>query len=293
MPVRNRGPRKAQEHRPGAQGESWDHVAAWYDSLVADQGSDYHQGVVIPGVLELLGLKQGESALDVACGQGAVARAMHQAGARVTGIDLSRRLIDAARERSPREIRYAIGDARRLENVADSSFDAVVCVLAAQNIDPVEPVFARSAQVLRPGGRFVVVVNHPAFRIPRQSRWKLDEARKLLKREIDGYLTPLKIPIDMTPHRRAGSSVTFTHHRPIHAYVGALAAAGLLVNALEEWPSHRVSQPGRTSRAENHARGEFPLFLALRAVTASAPCPSPSPSPRRGEGGRRPGEGRS
>ncbi|MBI4218510.1 MAG: class I SAM-dependent methyltransferase [Chloroflexi bacterium] len=268
MPASNRRFRERPRlpDRPAAPGESWDHVAAWYDSLVADQGSDYHQGVVIPGVLNLLELKRGESVLDVACGQGAVARAMHEAGARVTGIDLSRRLIEAARERSSKEIRYAVGDARRLDGISESSFDGVVCVLAAQNIDPVEPVFKRSARVLRPAGRFVAVVNHPAFRIPRQSRWKLDDGRKLLMREIDGYLTPLKIPIDMSPHRRPGSAVTFTHHRPIQSYVAALAAAGLWVNALEEWPSHRVSQPGRTSRAENRARTEFPLFLAIRAV---------------------------
>jgi len=110
------------------------------------------------------------------------------------------------------------------------------------------------------------VLTHPAFRIPRQSGWGRDEDRKLLFRRVDRYLTPLKIPIDMRPYKMPEQQVTWTYHRPIQTYVNGLAAAGLWTNALEEWPSTKVSQPGPTARAENRARVEFPLFLALRAV---------------------------
>ena len=48
--------------------------------------------------------------------------------------------------------------------------------------------------------------------------------------------------------------------------MNGLAAAGLWTDGLEEWPSHRSSEPGPAARAENRARAEFPLFLALRAV---------------------------
>lgn len=252
--------------RPGTPPDSWDNVAAWYDGLASDQGTDYHRGVVIPGTLKLLDLRRGQSVLDIACGQGAVSRAMNEAGASVTGVDLSPKLIDAARQRSRPGLRFLVGDARKITGLPRSSFDAAVCVLAAQNIDPIAPVFAGAARLLRLHGRFVVVINHPAFRIPRQSRWKLDDGRKLLAREIDSYLTEMRIPIDMKPFKGPGSVVTHTHHRPLQAYVSALSAAGMAVDALEEWPSHRTSQPGPMARAENRARAEFPLFLAIRAI---------------------------
>jgi len=73
----------------------------------------------------------------------------------------------------------------------------------------------------------------------------------------------------MRPFKLPDQQVTWTYHRPIQAYVNGLAEAGLWTNALEEWPSPRVSQPGPTARAENRARAEFPLFLALRAVRVS------------------------
>jgi 23S rRNA-/tRNA-specific pseudouridylate synthase/SAM-dependent methyltransferase len=90
-------------------------------------------------------------------------------------------------------------------------------------------------------------------------------------RRVDGYLTPGQTPIVMNPGAAAHGReavTTMTYHRPIQAYVNAFAKAGLLVDALEEWPSLRVSQPGPRAAEENRARREIPMFLALRGVRA-------------------------
>jgi hypothetical protein len=52
-------------------------------------------------------------------------------------------------------------------------------------------------------------------------------------------------------------------------YFKALRKAGFLVSRLEEWNSQKKSQPGPRADAENRARKEFPLFLALEAVKVS------------------------
>ncbi|MBI4234160.1 MAG: class I SAM-dependent methyltransferase [Chloroflexi bacterium] len=244
---------------------SWDRADSCYDSLVGAEGSEFHRHVVIPGTVRLLDLQRGEKVLDLGCGQGVLSRALCQHGAQVTGVDLSQRLIQMARQRSHKAIRYLVADARHLEELPDASFDAIASVLAIQNVEPTAPVFAECARLLRPGGRLVLVLSHPAFRIPRQSRWGWDEERKLMFRAVDRYLTPLQIPIDTRPFRAPGQ-VTWTYHRPLQVYITELAAAGMWVNALEEWPSHKVSQPGPVADAENRARAEFPLFLAMRAL---------------------------
>lgn len=260
---------------PGKPAQTpWDRVASWYDSHVGGEGSEYHQRVVIPGTLRLLEMQPGERVLDLACGQGVLCRALQRLGVQVTGVDLSGELIQRARQRSPKGIRYLVADARGLAGMLPSeSFHAAACVLSIQNMEPVEPVFAQCARLLEPGGRLVLVMTHPAFRIPRQTRWGWDEERKLLFRAVDRYLSSLKVPIDTRPFKAPGQ-VTWTYHRPLQTYVSGLAAAGLWVNALEEWPSPRVSQPGPKARAENRARAEFPLFLALRAIRVpSSPFP--------------------
>ena len=267
-------------------------MADWYDALAAERGTEFHQQVIVPGLLRLLDLKPGEKVCDLACGQGAVTQALHRASGQVTGVDLSPRLNELAEQRSPKGIRYLVSDARHVPALKSGAFDAVTCVLAAMNMDPVEPLFAEMARLLRsssplPAGegqgegvarprhgplqasalaRAVIVILHPAFRIPRQSRWKWDEGRKMLLREMDGYLVPKKLPIDMRPFNDPDRTVTMTYHRPAGTYVNGLAQAGLWVNAFEEWPSYRKSQPGPRAKAEDRARNEFPLFLALRAV---------------------------
>jgi hypothetical protein len=39
-----------------------------------------------------------------------------------------------------------------------------------------------------------------------------------------------------------------------------------LVDAMEEWPSHKQSTSGPRAAAENVARREIPMFLAIRAL---------------------------
>ncbi len=271
---RNR-PSVSQARTPAGD-TSWEQVADWYEALAADKGTEFHQNVIVPGLMKLLGLRPGERVCDLACGQGAVTSALARTGAVITGVDLSPTLIALARTRAAAGTTYVVGDARNVPELKSGSFDAVTCILAAMNIDPVEPLFAEIARLLRgpgpgnrSGGRAVIVILHPAFRVPRQSRWKWDEGRKLLLREVDRYLGPLKIPIDLRPFNRPGEAVTATYHRPAETYLNGLAKVGLWTDAYEEWPSHRTSQPGPKAKAENRARDEFPLFLAVRANKVS------------------------
>ena len=243
----------------------WGGVAEWYDRLVGDEGSEYHREVVHPGALRLLNVKPGEPVVDVACGQGALCRLLHEKGAEVTGVDAAAELIAAARQRGPEAVRYHVADARELSFLPPDGVAAAACVLAIQNIQPIGPVFAGVARLLRPGGRFVIVMMHPAFRGPKETRWGWDEEERVQFRRVDRYLLPRKSPIVTHPGKSA-DVYTWTFHRPMGAYVKALRNAGLLVDALEEWPSHKTSAPGPRAAAENVARKEIPMFLALRAV---------------------------
>jgi ubiquinone/menaquinone biosynthesis C-methylase UbiE len=245
-------------------------VAEWYDRLVGDEGSEYHREVVHPGVARLLNVQPGEAVLDVACGQGVLCRLLSEKGARVTGVDAAAELIRAARQRGPEDIRYHVGDARELSFLPADAFDAAACVLAIQNIQPIQPVFEGVRRALRPGGRFVLVMMHPAFRSPKETRWGWDEEEKVQFRRVDRYLLPRKSPI-VTHPGKSPDVYTWTFHRPIGAYVKALRNAGLLVDALEEWGSHKVSEPGPRAAAENTARKEIPMFMSLRGLNIGIP----------------------
>jgi len=251
-------------------------VAEWYDQLVGDAGSEYHQKVILPGVLRLMALAPGEPAIDVACGQGVLCRALAERGVEVSGVDAAEPLIKAARERGPATIRYQVGDARDLNLLPPAHFMAAACVLSIQNIHPVPPVFTGVYRLLKPGGRFVLVMMHPCFRGPKETGWGWDPAKGAQYRRVDRYLLPRKTPI-ITHPGSAPDEYTWTFHRPLETYVKALRNASLLIDTIEEWPSHKTSEPGPRAAAENTARKEIPLFMAIRALKAPTGAASPTP----------------
>ncbi|MFQ5481351.1 MAG: SAM-dependent methyltransferase, partial [Nitrospinaceae bacterium] len=126
-------------------------------------------------------------------------------------------------------------------------------------------VFQNVRRWLKPGGRFVMVMTHPCFRIPRQTHWGFDEAKKIQYRRVDGYASARSIPM-LTPPLQGSRGYTMTYHRPLADYARELVQAGMAIDRLEEWCSAKASQPGKRAKAENRARREFPLFLALRAT---------------------------
>jgi ubiquinone/menaquinone biosynthesis C-methylase UbiE len=245
----------------------WGDVAEWYDNLVGDEGSEFHQQVVLPGTLRLLGDVAGRKILDIACGQGVLCRQLVAKGAEMTGVDAAAELLDAARKRGPETIVYKYADATALDGIQDASFDAATCLLAIQNIQSVFGVCAAAARVLKPDGHLVIVMMHPAFRSPKATQWGWDG--DVQYRRVDRYLLPRKEPIITHPGKpvaEGGGQYTWTFHRPIGDYVKCLRNAGLLVDSLEEWASHKHSDSGPRAPAENVARKEIPMFLALRAV---------------------------
>ena len=240
---------------------SWERSADWYDRIIGERGSELYRGVVLPSALKLLDPRRGERVLDLGCGQGVFSRALAEKGCEVTGVDLSPSLIAKARGYPSRHpVRFIVRDGAALDGLGE--FDAMSAILCLQNMEHFEEVCAACARVLRPGGRMLWVMNHPAFRIPRQSAWGHDEPRKIQYRRVDAYATEMRIPIVMHPGRK-DSEETVSYHRSLAALMRPAFATGLVLAGLDEWLSDKQSQPGPRARAENRARGEFPLFLAL------------------------------
>jgi SAM-dependent methyltransferase len=107
--------------------------------------------------------------LDLGCGEGYCARQLARSGARdVTGVDVSAQMIHEARrqeEAEPLGIQYRVADATCLGELSTGDYDLVVAMFLFNYllIAETRACMAEVARILRPGGRFVFAVPHPAF----------------------------------------------------------------------------------------------------------------------------------
>jgi ubiquinone/menaquinone biosynthesis C-methylase UbiE len=267
MPYRSRPTRQPSQRRASsttdANDTSWQPVNKWYNKQVGKEGHYYHQHVVIPKSLSLLDLHPGDALLDLACGQGVLSRKI-SAEVGYHGIDLAQGLIKQAhRLSSLKQRRFSVGDITQPLKIPPTSFSHATIILALQNVAEPQGAITNAAQALKTGGKLLIVLNHPCFRIPRQSSWGIDEQHKTQYRRIDRYLSPLKIPIVAHPGQNR-SAHTWSFHRPLSEYSAMLKTAGFMIETLEEWVSDKSSE-GKAAKMENRSRAEFPLFLALLA----------------------------
>ena len=171
---------------------SWGNVAGWYDEMLETSEDSYQKNVILPNVLRILNMRKGNQILDLACGQGFFSRAFADAGAVVTGVDASRELIALAQKHKGKKITYHVAPADKLDFLAAGSFDIAVIILAIQNIKNMGEVFSECNRILASSGKLVVVMNHPAFRIPKHSSWGWDPARGIQYRRSEEHTSELQ-----------------------------------------------------------------------------------------------------
>lgn len=106
-------------------------------------------------VVAALELRAGARVLDIAAGTGNAALLAARAGAAVTAVDVSPRMVELGRGRTAAEgldIDWRVGDALALP-LADGSVDVAMSVFGVIVVPRPVRVVAELARVLRPGGR--------------------------------------------------------------------------------------------------------------------------------------------
>jgi ubiquinone/menaquinone biosynthesis C-methylase UbiE len=266
----------------------WGSVAERYDKYLNSE-SNYHNEVILPNFLRVLGDINGKNILDIACGQGAFCEEIvkkaqeNKSKIKISGFDLGTDLIKIAQQNAGKNksnVNYKVLNAedfsseylKSIEKNQDK-FDVIYCILAAQNIENIKLVLENAKKVLKEkdgkseAGKIIFVINHPAYRIPKATSWGIVTevgARELQYRRVDKYMSEDKIKMDMTPaeKRESFKKYTYSYHRPLQTYFKIFANLGFVVTKLEEWISNKNSE-GKSAERENAARKEFPMFMCL------------------------------
>jgi SAM-dependent methyltransferase len=232
----------------------WEQHAGWWQDGFTDGADPEYTEQIEPLAAEHL--RGCASVLDVGCGEGQMSRLASSVGARrVVGLDPTSAQLSVARQRGGPPM-YCRGVADTLP-FRDGSFDAVVACLVFEHIEAVDEALAEVGRVLKPGGRFLFFLNHPLLQTP-GSGWIDDHILEEQYWRIGPYLVEDSGLEEMDKD----IYIPFVH-RPLHRYVNAMAAAGLLIERMEE----PAPPPGFLERAEEYKdAATIPRLLFLRAV---------------------------
>src|SRR5919202_121145 len=137
---------------------------------------------ILPHLLALLGDVRGRRVLDAGCGEGYLARILAARGARVTGIDLSPRLIALARAKDTAgAIEYRVADLSAPLPADAGRFDAIASYLVLNDMEDYRGFATTVGQLLTPGGRARCLLSPHPGGVPR----RLSE-RRLAPAEVGG-----------------------------------------------------------------------------------------------------------
>jgi ubiquinone/menaquinone biosynthesis C-methylase UbiE len=229
---------------------SYDRIATWYDESVRN-GSLIHD-LVVPVMLDMMGNIEGKYICDLACGQGIISRLLVSKGAKVTGIDISEKLLELAHgyeETDPLGIRYIQGDVQNLPNIEDASFDGVLCNMSLMDIPDLSKTFNTVARILRPGGWFLASITHPCYQTP-NSHWVNENGT--ISRAVSSYYNE-RFWYSNNPSGVRGQ--VGSYHRTLSTYLNTMTEAGL---ALE-----RLSEPQATGKLAQRVPGYREVAAAL------------------------------
>src|SRR5579875_3909378 len=237
-----------------AEPDLWEVNAQWWAEGFTEGADEEYTEQILPLAAEhLTGARR---ILDIGCGEGQISRlAARLPGVEtVVGIDPTAAQLALAAERGG-GVALARSGAAELP-FAPESFDAAIACLVFEHIDDVDDAIAEIGRVLRPGGRFVFMLNHPLLQTP-NSGWIDDTILEEQYWRIGPYL------VEDARLEEVDKDVWVRFiHRPLSRYVNAMAGAGLLVTRMEE----PAPPPGFLARASEYAEAaSIPRLLLLRA----------------------------
>lgn len=229
--------------------KDWNQVAGCYMEFA---GADDFINCQFKAVLwESLGDIRGLQVLDLGCGPGWLSQQLHEAGAKVLGIDGSSKLIKAAQVSYP-NVEFLEHDLSLGLPPVGRSFDRIVANMVLMDIPDLTPLIQSVREVLCPQGKFIFTMPHPCFFNMKSQR---DEDGQLYKK-VTGYLKP-------EIWRMEGFGGHNHYHRSLTYYFDHLRTNRLAVT--------RLFEPEQAVQTEKPAEvlayyKSIPIFIFIEAT---------------------------
>lgn len=217
--------------------QAWDRIADKWVDRYSEHGDMNREFIIDPVIFRLVGSVENLWVLDAGCGGGYFSRLLAKKGARVVGVDISKRFIEIARQeekKDPLGITYHVASLSDLSGFKSNTFDLIVSNIVLADVRDLDKAIEEFGRVLRLKGRLVFSTMHPCFstspvhgwvRIPPDSDrledwvyWKVD---KYFDRSVETW-------------QFRDWPLAHGFHRPLSDYMRVLLKNGFVITDFEE-----------------------------------------------------------
>lgn len=256
----------------------WDEGVKSWANFVREGKDYYREEMNSPAFFRLIGNVRGKHVLDLACGEGHNTRILSGKGAKMVGVDFSRKMIETARQTERKErlgISYYVSDADDLKKLSSDRFDIVTCFMTLMDIECYEGAIGEVARVLKKNGKFIFSITHPCFEWGATAdgetiaEWKYEEGmgnaseKKALHLEVKRYFGIVRCEILWDMKRIVKPFKTTSFHRTLTDYFQALYENGLLVRRLVE---PRPTARGASKHPSLRKHTKIPHSLIIETI---------------------------
>ncbi len=229
----------------------YDEYAREYEVYASDrEGKEITDDPFLSLFLQVIGDVSGLTVLDAGCGEGYLARILARRGARVTGIDISPRLVEMARAKDPQgTITYQAADLSQPLPTYHQHFDLSASFFVLNDVADYQGFLSTLGSVVKRGGRAVFFLNNPYSMV--------------LRGQVTNYFDSGKA-FPYIGMAEAGVHV-FYCQRTLQEYLDACFAAGFQLQRLVDVPTPEGFFT-RTSATLLPIGYQFPFCMILSLV---------------------------
>lgn len=218
-------------------------------------GFSFNKHIEMPAMFKLVNNIKNKKLLDLGCGFGAHAKHYSKKGARVTGIDSSKKEIEYAKQQNIRNTHFFVYDINKKLPFKDKEFDIITCSLVLDYIKNLNKIFQETYRTLKKQGFMIFSIPTPIFC---QEEPIAGMLKKKNSRQIFGnYFKRRKIV-----HKWWGEFEITLYHKPLEDYFSAFLKAGFTLIEFKE------PKPIPSSKKINPVKYKFtsrnPYFLLFK-----------------------------
>jgi SAM-dependent methyltransferase len=201
---------------------------------------------------------RGKKVLDLGCGFGWHCRyAREQAAAAVTGVDISAKMLERARNTTQDPAITYVQQAIEDIDFPSASFDVVISSLALHYVAAYDVVCSKVYDCLTPGGAFVLSVEHPVFTANAAQDWYYDADGRRLHWPVDHYQA------EGLRKTRFLDTDVIKYHRTTASLINTLLTAGFSMRSIAEpQPTTEIIERYPEMRDETRR----PIFLMMSVI---------------------------